>query len=47
MHIGDPAKPYFLHVDTGSNLISLECKVGSKVTSRLQALCFPLRVMVH
>ncbi|KAG2560744.1 aspartic proteinase Asp1-like [Panicum virgatum] len=31
MHIGDPAKPYFLHVDTGSNLTSLECKVGSKV----------------
>ena len=47
MHIGDPAKPYFLHVDTGSNLTSLECKVGSKVTSWLQTLCFPLRVMVH
>ena len=47
MHIGDPAKPYFLHVDTGSNLTSLECKVGSKVTSWFQTLCFPLRVMVH
>ncbi|PAN41557.1 hypothetical protein PAHAL_8G052900 [Panicum hallii] len=29
--IGDPAKPYFLHVDTASNLTSLDCNKGSKV----------------
>ncbi|KAL6658482.1 hypothetical protein ACP70R_004068 [Stipagrostis hirtigluma subsp. patula] len=29
MNIGDPAKPYFLDIDTGSNLTWLECDAGS------------------
>jgi hypothetical protein len=45
MSIGDPAKPYFLDVDTGSDLTWLQCDAPCQSCNKVQlAQCYALLV---
>nr|CAB3491137.1 unnamed protein product [Digitaria exilis] len=42
MYIGEPAKPYFLDIDTGSSLTWIECDAGSGSCERCNKVPHPL-----